>query len=108
MTSPALLTEWRRILCDPNKRALHGLNELAIEALIADTASRCALVAPAAAPESAPDPDDQHVWDLLMDPGHTAVLVTLDRRLLANPPKGYVVVSAREFVTRYLPRLVQR
>jgi predicted nucleic acid-binding protein len=59
------------------------------------------MVAPDAALTAAPDPDDQHVWDLLaVFPN--ANLITGDRLLLQSNDFPGRILSPREFVERYL------
>jgi len=47
--------------------------------------------------DSAPDRGDQHLWNLLhAEP--KSILVTGDRRLLAEPPPGRGVMDPRAFI----------
>ena len=38
------------------------------------------------------DPDDNHIWDILIK-NKEAILLTYDRRLLGNPPVGRAVMG---------------
>lgn len=52
---------------------------------------------PAPSTSPAPDPGDQHLWDLLAA-APTAVLVTGDQLLLEHPPEGRSALSPKSFV----------
>ena len=52
---------------------------------------------PASSDAAAPDPNDQHLWNLLASRS-TAVLVTGDRKLLEQPPEGSTVLLPRDFL----------
>ena len=56
---------------------------------------------PAAATEAAPDPGDQHLWDLLATQPDT-VLVAGDRTFLEASSSMVVVLAPREYVERLL------
>jgi predicted nucleic acid-binding protein len=45
----------------------------------------------------APDPGDNHLWNLLEAEG-AAILITGDKLLLDNPPSDRQVLSPQEFV----------
>jgi predicted nucleic acid-binding protein len=52
---------------------------------------------PAPRSESAPEPGDQHLWDLISsEPG--SVLVTGDQKLLSRPPPSSTVFSPATFL----------
>ena len=59
-------------------------------------ACACCREAPASG-ETAPDPGDQHLWDLLAAVPD-GVLVTGDQMLLDNPPDNASVLPARAFL----------
>ena len=82
LASVALLAEYREVLARPPLRRLHGLDDLALHALVDRLAQGAELVdaVPAAA---APDPGDQMLWELLAARAD-AVLVTSDKRLLRD------------------------
>jgi predicted nucleic acid-binding protein len=72
---------------------LHGLNAQQIDCFLTEiTANAIWREPPAVTNESAPDPGDSHLWDLL-ETEPAAVLVTGDRLLVENPPQNRSVVS---------------
>jgi putative PIN family toxin of toxin-antitoxin system len=95
--SEALLAEYRRVLVRPKLLRLHGLLPDEIDAILTDLAQLAILLHPEPATMSAPDPGDQHLWDLLAT-RDDLVLVTGDARLLADAAMRGWVVLARDFV----------
>lgn len=96
LLSVELLDEYRRVLLRPRLRALHGLGEGEIDAILTEIAANAVVRAPANAP-AAPDPGDDLLWRLIAtSPG--AVLVTGDALLVAQPPAFATVLSPRAFV----------
>lgn len=98
--SPELASEYESVLLGRAAK-FHQMSEATVLDALADIVSLGETSSPPRAPTSAPDADDQHVWDLL----HAvpdAVLVTGDKLLRSNPPTGREVLSPREFVERYL------
>ena len=97
LLSTALLEEYREILLRPKLRKLHRLDDEVIVELLARIAEHAEWLEPERTTASAPDPDDQHLWDLLA--AHTgAVLVTGDKALLAEPLDGAEFYLPRAFV----------
>ncbi len=96
----SLLDEYRDVLSRERTERFVGAGPLKPEVLLGFL-TRVALTPSPPAPERAPDPEDQHLWDLLFALPD-AILVTGDRLLLAKPPEGTIVVSPREFMERYL------
>ena len=82
VASIALLAEYREVLARPPLRKLHGLDDDALDALVARLEQGAQLVATAPA-AAAPDPGDQMLWELLAARAD-AVLVTSDRLLLRD------------------------
>jgi putative PIN family toxin of toxin-antitoxin system len=104
--SQALLGEYRTVLLRPALRKLHGLSVDEVEQVLVDLAQRAVVLqaveprAPArsqAAWPRAPDPGDQFLWNLLAS-RRDLVLITGDKRLLADPGMNGRVTSARAFV----------
>ncbi len=93
LLSPELLKEYRTVLLRPKLLRLHGLHEQQIDDLLTEmTANAIWHEVPAVAKESAPDPGDRHLWDLLAtEPA--AILVTGDRLLFDNPPQQRSIIS---------------
>lgn len=82
VVSSALLAEYRDVLGRAKLRKLHGLSLDEIEALVVELAQHAIVLQPVAAPK-APDPGDQHLWDLLAV-RDDLILVTGDKRLLES------------------------
>ncbi len=100
LLSPALLDEYRAVLLRPRLCELHGLEEQAIDQLLAELAVN-AIWRQAEGARAAPDRGDDHLWALLSAyPG--SILVTGDRLLLEEPLEGSSVISPRTFVDRFL------
>jgi putative PIN family toxin of toxin-antitoxin system len=94
LLSPALLREYRQVLLRPKLVRLHGLSEDEIDRLLTELTANALWREPSQdAPESAPDPGDDHLWALLgSELG--AILVTGDALLLDNPRAGSTVITA--------------
>ena len=93
--SSDLLAEYRRVLLRPPIRTRHGLTAGQVDAVLTDIAANAQVRDPVGrhAP-SAPDPGDDHLWQLLhAAPG--ATLVTGDRRLIEQPPPFASIVAPR-------------
>lgn len=82
VVSSALLAEYRDVLGRARLRKLHGLSLDEIETLVVEIAQHAIVLQPVAAPQ-APDPGDQHLWDLLAARSDL-ILVTGDKRLLES------------------------
>lgn len=99
--SEALLAEYRTVLVRPEMRKLHGLAILEIEAVLVDIAHHAIVLDPKAGPP-APDPGDQHLWDLLAVRADLT-LVTGDKPLLRDRGMHGRVLAAAAFVHEALP-----
>jgi predicted nucleic acid-binding protein len=99
LLSPPLVDEYRTVLLRPKLRSLHRLSGDEIEAVLVELATNGIWRDPPAraAEPGAPDPGDDHLWDLLRTP-ERPVLVTGDQLLLENPPAFASVLSPRSFV----------
>lgn len=98
LLSVALLAEYRAVLLRPRVRRLHGLTAQEVDAVL-ETIAEHGVVRQPACGDLAPDPGDQHLFDLLAsEPG--AALVTGDRRLVDEPPPGTAVLSPPDFVSQ--------
>jgi putative PIN family toxin of toxin-antitoxin system len=100
LVSPALLNEYRRVLGSSKGLAYLGITSEQLEQLVADIASN-ARIEPGGIGPTCPDPDDQHLWDLLAV-GPEAVLVTGEHALLRSNHYPGRILSPRQFVERYL------
>lgn len=97
VVSVELLAEYRSVLLRPRICSFHGLTGDEVERIIRRLVESAILREPAATAEAAPDPGDQHLWDLLAaTPG--ATLVTGDQALLRAPLAGHSTLSPRGFV----------
>jgi adenylosuccinate lyase len=92
-----LLAGYRRVLLLPKVRRRHGLSAQQIDVILLRLAENAIVRERPRSPTSAPDPGDQHLWDL---PEATtgAVLVSGDARLLSALPAGRSVLGAKAFV----------
>ncbi|MCU0813520.1 MAG: PIN domain-containing protein [Burkholderiaceae bacterium] len=104
--SEALLGEYRTVLLRPAVRKLHSMSVDDVERLLVDLVQQAIVLQPAELAEPAgskmgrplaPAPGDQFLWDLLAC-RPDLVLITGDRRLLADEGMQGRVTSARAFV----------
>ena len=95
--SVALLAEYRRVLARRRIRQCHGLTTDQVDAVLTAIAANAIVREAVASEETAPDPGDQHLWDLLAG-APDAVLVTGDERPLDNAPIHTSVVLPRSFI----------
>lgn len=102
LLSPDLLREYRAVVLRPKLTHIHGLNETEIDALLTDITANALWRDPPADPlHQTPDPQDRHLWALLAcEP--SAVLVTGDRLLQANPRPGSSVISPARWAGDFL------
>jgi putative PIN family toxin of toxin-antitoxin system len=100
LLAAGLLEEYSAVLRRPRIADRHGLVDSEIDSLLTGLVAN-AIWREAGADSPAPDPGDDHLWDLLAaEPG--SVLVTGDELLLSNPPKRAAVISARRCVESLL------
>jgi putative PIN family toxin of toxin-antitoxin system len=99
LLSPPLVAEYRAVLLRPKLCSLHGLSGEEIEAVLVELAANGIWREPAphGTNPGAPDPGDEHLWDLLCT-ADASVLVTGDQLLLEQPPAFASVISPRSFV----------
>ena len=77
--SDALLAEYRTVLRRPALRKAHGLVSDEIDMIVLNLAQHAIVIAPVPAPP-APDPGDQHLWELLVS-RKDLLLVTGEKKL---------------------------
>ncbi len=99
LLSADLVAEYRALLLRPRVRERHGLAEVQVDRILDELTLNAAVREPPAATTRAPEPGDQHLWDLLALQAD-AVLVTGDRRLLESETAPGGVVSPRAFTAR--------
>ncbi len=94
--SGSLLAECRNVLNRPKLRKRHGLSRSEIESLLVALAEIAIVLEPMTGPK-APEPDDQHLGDLLASRDDLC-LVTGDALLIRarNPPSP--VLSPADFI----------
>ena len=94
VVSVELLAEYRRVLLRPKVARRHGLSPGEIDVVLERVVENAIAheIGPPSSP--APDPGDQHLWDL-MEAVRGAVLVTGDALLLSAPPTGRSAISPR-------------
>lgn len=95
LLSTALLAEYREVLLRKKIRALHGLSEHNVDALLTTIAIH-AIVREPEARTGAPDAKDNHLWSLVQSQANS-VLVTGDHALAKSPPPKSNVLQPREF-----------
>ncbi len=97
VASVELVAEYRAVLFRPRIRSFHGLAENEVDRIVRRILENAAVREPRPSPVAAPDPGDQHLWDLLSaEPA--AVLLTGDRTLLELQTMRARVCTPREFV----------
>jgi putative PIN family toxin of toxin-antitoxin system len=99
LLSEPLLAEYRTVLLRSPIRERHGLDEREVDEFLAEIVRNGIVREPPVSAESdspAPDPKDQHLWDLVGAEAGSA-LVTGDLALVENPPDGARVLEPREF-----------
>lgn len=94
--STALLAEYRDVLNRARLRKRHGLGRGEVETLVVALAEHAIVLAPVEA-MPAPDPGDQHLWDLLAARDDLC-LVTGDNLLLQANDFPAQIISPSEFV----------
>lgn len=98
LLSTALIAEYRQVLLRPKNRTHHGLTEDEIDRILTELITNAIVREPEPSSHQAPEPGDQHLWDLLATEAGT-VLVTGDRRLLQGPPPNILVQPPASFMT---------
>lgn len=102
LLSPHLLQEYRQVLLRPKLRRLHGLDEGQIDQLLTEiTANGIWRERLPETTEHAPDPGDDHLWQLFASEP-AAALIAGDRLLLEQPPVCGTVLSPAEGVGIFL------
>jgi predicted nucleic acid-binding protein len=99
--SEALLAEYRTVLRRPSLRKAHGLTSDELDVLLVELAQHGIVLSPVPAPP-APEPGDQHLWELLVA-REDLFLITGDKRLQQDDVMGHRVLSPTTFVERWLP-----
>ena len=98
VVSLLLLNEYERVLSRPALARLHRLTASDVEALVANLARHAVLMQGPSSKMAAPEPGDQHLWDLLVA-YRTLRLVTGDKRLLDDGPMTGRVLTPAQALT---------
>lgn len=98
--SDALLAEYRTVLRRPSLRRVHGLTLDELDIVLVDLAHHGIVIAPVPAPP-APDPGDQHLWELLAA-REDLLLVTGEKKLQRDRAMGPRILTPATFVERWL------
>lgn len=99
VVSEALLAEYSDILARPKLCKAHGLNPTERETLLVEIAQHAIVLRPVAT-HPAPDPGDQHLWELLAA-RRDLLLVTGDKLLLDDPAMRPQLLTAEAFVASW-------
>lgn len=97
--SEALLAEYRDVLARPKLCKAHGLGPAERETLLIEIAQHAIVLRPIQA-HSAPDPGDQHLWDLLATRADLR-LVTGDKLLLDDTTMRPRLLTAEGFIASW-------
>lgn len=98
--SDALLAEYRTVLRRPTLRKAHGLTPDELDIILVELAQRGIVITPVPA-RPAPDPGDQHLWELLAA-REDLLLVTGEKKLQRDRAVGPRILTPATFVERWL------
>lgn len=96
VVSEALLREYRIVLDRPALSKAHGLSPEQTENLVITLAEHATVLTPVAT-IPAPDPGDQHLWELLAARS-SLKLVTGDKRLFGGGPYANRISTPKTFI----------
>jgi len=96
VVSEALFAEYRMVLLRDELRKIHGLTGKEIDAILIELVRQAIILTPAPAQE-APDPGDQHLWELLAV-RNDLLLVTGDKKLLQDAGMRGRVITPKKFI----------
>lgn len=97
--SDALLAEYRTVLRRPSLRKAHGLTLGELDIILMELAQRGIVITPVPA-QPAPDPGDQHLWELLAA-REDLLLVTGEKKLQRDRAMGSRILTPATFVERW-------
>ena len=98
--SDALLAEYRTVLRRPALRKAHGLTPDELDIILVELAHHGIVIAPVPT-QPAPDPGDQHLWELLAA-REDLLLVTGEKQLQRDRAMGPRILTPATFVERWL------
>lgn len=97
LVSIELLAEYRTVLLRRAIRQRHGLTETNVDRILEAIALNAVVVDIAERSETAPDPGDNHLWQLLASE-RAAALITGDRLLKEHAPKERRILTPAEWL----------
>jgi len=98
-----LLAEYRKVLLRPKIKALHGLTENEVDAVLTTITTNGIMREPKRGQAREVNPGDQHIGDLVESASGTP-LVSGDLVLKQSLPMNAIVFSPLEFVEQVLER----
>ncbi len=98
LLSVELLSEYRTVLLRKAIRKRHDLSPQDVDCILEALATHAAVADISPRQETAPDPGDNHLWQLLAARPE-AGLITGDKLLLAHPPAKSQVLTPSEWLT---------
>ena len=105
--SPALVSEYKDVLARPKLSKLHKLTAQEQEHFLTELVANSIWREPSPSSYTPPDKGDAHLWSLLQSEPK-AILVTGDKLLLKQPPKGRLIYTPTDFLDHFRPRLIKR
>lgn len=97
VVSDAVVAEYRAVLLRPRIRRAHGRSEAEIDEILTTLVANALVRDPTTTAVAAPDPADQHLFDLVASvPG--AVLITGDRALLESPSAATPTLNPNDWL----------
>lgn len=102
VVSTELVAEYRSVLLRPRIAALHGLATGQVDDLLTTIVANAIVREINTSASAAPDPGDQHLWDLLASVPN-AVRVTGDKALRDGAPASAAVLSPRAWISETGP-----
>lgn len=93
-----LLGEYRNVLLRRNIRSRHGLTPEAVDCILEALATNAIVVDISHRKETAPDPGDDHLWQLLAARPESG-LITGDKLLLNNPPAAAIILRPSDWLS---------
>ena len=97
LLSTELLSEYRRVVCRPTIKRLHGLDEGEVDTILTEIVVNGIMRETPKISQKAPEKGDDHLWALISVQPET-ILVTGDKQLIENPPNFATVLSPRGFI----------
>ena len=103
LLSSELLQEYLEVLSRPKLKKLHQLSDSEVEQLLSEITANAIWQEPETK-YIAPDPGDNHLWNLLMK-HKDCTLITGDKILIEKPPVGRSVITPASFIKLFLQNI---